>query len=81
VANHGLQTINALGAVPTGIQGDALLERVADGGCPGAPADAAALAAYREAGIQRVLLEVPDASRDEVLRVLDKNAALAAKLA
>src|SRR6266446_10062314 len=33
-----------------------------------APADQAALAPYREAGIARVLLEVPDASRDEVLR-------------
>jgi probable F420-dependent oxidoreductase len=43
-----------------------------------APADAAALAPYREAGIQRVLLEVPDQSRDEILRVLDKNAPLAA---
>ena len=41
-----------------------------------APADAAALAAYRDAGIARVLLEVPDLSRDEVLRVLDKNAPL-----
>jgi probable F420-dependent oxidoreductase len=41
-----------------------------------APADAAKLAPYREAGIQRVLLEVPDLGRDEVLRVLDKNAAL-----
>jgi probable F420-dependent oxidoreductase len=41
-----------------------------------APADAAKLAPYREAGIDRVLLEVPDAGRDEVLRVLDKNAAL-----
>ncbi len=41
-----------------------------------APADAAKLAPYREAGIERVLLEVPDLGRDEVLRVLDKNAAL-----
>ena len=41
-----------------------------------APADAAKLAPYREAGIDRVLLEVPDLSRDEILRVLDKNAAL-----
>ncbi len=41
-----------------------------------APADAAALAPYREAGIARVLLEVPDASRDEVLRRLDKYAPL-----
>ena len=43
-----------------------------------APADRAALAPYREAGIARVLLEVPDASRDEVLRRLDKSAPLAA---
>jgi alkanesulfonate monooxygenase SsuD/methylene tetrahydromethanopterin reductase-like flavin-dependent oxidoreductase (luciferase family) len=42
-----------------------------------APADAAALASYREAGIQRVLLEVPDLTRDEILRVLDSNAQLA----
>jgi alkanesulfonate monooxygenase SsuD/methylene tetrahydromethanopterin reductase-like flavin-dependent oxidoreductase (luciferase family) len=42
----------------------------------GAPADAAALEAYREAGITRVLLEVPDKSRDDVLRGLDKNTAL-----
>jgi probable F420-dependent oxidoreductase len=45
-----------------------------------APADAAALAAYREAGIARVLLDVPDASRDDVLRVLDKNAPLVAAM-
>ena len=32
---------------------------------------------YREAGIHRVLLEVPDMGRDEVLRVLDKIAPLA----
>ena len=41
-----------------------------------APADAAKLAPYREAGIDRVLLEVPDRGRDEVLAILDKNAAL-----
>jgi len=41
-----------------------------------APADPAALAPYREAGIERVLLEVPDLSRDEILRVLDQNAKL-----
>jgi hypothetical protein len=41
-----------------------------------APADAAKLAPYREAGIDRVLLEVPDKSRDEILATLDKNAAL-----
>ena len=43
-----------------------------------APADPAALASYRDAGIERVLLEVPDLSRDEALRVLDKNAPLVA---
>jgi probable F420-dependent oxidoreductase len=42
----------------------------------GAPADKAALAAYRDAGIDRVLFEVPDLSRDEILRDLDQNAAL-----
>ena len=41
-----------------------------------APADAAKLAVYREAGIDRVLLEVPDLGRDEVLRLLDERAAL-----
>ncbi|HZT47557.1 MAG TPA: LLM class flavin-dependent oxidoreductase, partial [Hyphomicrobiaceae bacterium] len=41
-----------------------------------APADAARLAPYREAGIDRVLLEVPDKSRDEILATLDRNAAL-----
>ena len=41
-----------------------------------APPDQAKLAPYREAGIQRVLFEVPDASRDEILRKLDQNAAL-----
>jgi probable F420-dependent oxidoreductase len=41
-----------------------------------APADAAKLGPYREAGIDRVLFEVPDLTRDEILRVLDKNAAL-----
>jgi probable F420-dependent oxidoreductase len=38
----------------------------------GAPADAAQLATYREAGITRALLEVPDRGRDDVLRILDK---------
>ena len=42
-----------------------------------APADRAVLASYHDAGIARVLLEVPDLSRDEVMRVLDKNAPLA----
>jgi probable F420-dependent oxidoreductase len=36
-----------------------------------APPEAAALAEYREAGIDGALLEVPDLSRDEILRVLD----------
>jgi hypothetical protein len=45
-----------------------------------APADETQLTYYREAGIQRVLLEVPDLSRDEILRVLDKNAPLAKAL-
>jgi alkanesulfonate monooxygenase SsuD/methylene tetrahydromethanopterin reductase-like flavin-dependent oxidoreductase (luciferase family) len=44
-----------------------------------APADAAALAPYREAGIARVLLEVPDLSRDDILRRLDKLAPFAAE--
>jgi probable F420-dependent oxidoreductase len=43
-----------------------------------APADETALVPYREAGITRALLEVPDLDRDRVLRVLDKNAPLAA---
>jgi alkanesulfonate monooxygenase SsuD/methylene tetrahydromethanopterin reductase-like flavin-dependent oxidoreductase (luciferase family) len=43
-----------------------------------APADPEGLAAYRDAGIQRALLEVPDQSRDEILRILDKHAPLAA---
>jgi probable F420-dependent oxidoreductase len=44
-----------------------------------APADAQALAPYRDAGIARVLLEVPDVSREEILRRLDKLAPLAAE--
>ena len=43
-----------------------------------APADAGVLADYRQAGITRAVLEVPDGSRDEILRLLDKHAALAA---
>lgn len=43
-----------------------------------APADKAKLAAYRDAGIARALLEVPDLSRDEILRHLDAIAPLAA---
>lgn len=45
----------------------------------GAPADPATLAAYEKAGIQRALLGVPDLSRNEILRVLDKHAPLVAK--
>jgi probable F420-dependent oxidoreductase len=45
-----------------------------------APIDEAVLASYRETGIHRVLLEVPDRSRDEVLRVLDRNAPLVSVL-
>ncbi|MGE3918292.1 MAG: LLM class F420-dependent oxidoreductase, partial [Hyphomicrobiaceae bacterium] len=41
-----------------------------------APADAERLKAYRDAGIDRVLLEVPDLTRDEILKVLDRNAGL-----
>lgn len=43
-----------------------------------APTDPDGLAAYRDAGIDRALLEVPDLGRDEILRVLDKIAPLAA---
>jgi probable F420-dependent oxidoreductase len=42
----------------------------------GAPETAEGLAPYRDAGIHRVLLQVPDLSRDEILRTLDKNAPL-----
>jgi hypothetical protein len=42
-----------------------------------APADAAKLQGYREAGVDRALLEVPDLTRDEILRVLDQHAPLA----
>lgn len=41
-----------------------------------APADAEKLKPYREAGIDRVLLEIPDVGRDEILRLLDRNAAI-----
>ena len=41
-----------------------------------APADPAALASYRGAGIYRALLHVPDFGRDEALRELDKLAPL-----
>jgi probable F420-dependent oxidoreductase len=42
-----------------------------------APADQVALAPYREGGIERVLFEVPDAGRDEILTRLDRYARLA----
>jgi probable F420-dependent oxidoreductase len=44
----------------------------------GAPANEAVLAEYREAGIQRAVLAVPDLTRDEILGVLDKHARLVA---
>jgi len=43
-----------------------------------APTDKAALAEYRAAGIDRVLFDVPDQSRDEILRTLDQYAPLIA---
>jgi probable F420-dependent oxidoreductase len=43
-----------------------------------APADKAALDDYRTAGVDRAVLEVPDRSRDEILRVLDGYAPLLA---
>ncbi len=42
-----------------------------------APSDPAALSSYREAGIHRALLHVPDLGRDGALRELDKLAPLA----
>jgi probable F420-dependent oxidoreductase len=42
-----------------------------------APSDAGKLAAYRDAGIARALLEIPDLSRDEILRHIEKIAPLA----
>jgi probable F420-dependent oxidoreductase len=44
----------------------------------GAPADEAVLGEYREVGIQRALLAIPDLTRDEILGVLDKYARLGA---
>ncbi|HTW53525.1 MAG TPA: LLM class F420-dependent oxidoreductase [Stellaceae bacterium] len=41
-----------------------------------APADDAALADYRAAGIQEAVLEIPDKSRDEILKVIDGYARL-----
>ena len=45
-----------------------------------APTHEAVLASNREAGIHRVLLEAPDRGRNEVLRVLDRNAPLVSVL-
>ena len=44
----------------------------------GAPPDQAVLAQYRELGIQRALLPIPDLTRDEILGVLDKYTPLVA---
>ena len=44
----------------------------------GAPADKTTLAQYRDAGIERVFLAVPDLTRDEIITALDKNASLVA---
>jgi probable F420-dependent oxidoreductase len=41
-----------------------------------APPDKATLREYDEAGIDRAVLEIPDESRDEILRVLDRYAPL-----
>lgn len=43
-----------------------------------APADKTAIAQYRDAGIGRAVLEIPDLGRDEILRLLDTYAPLAA---
>jgi probable F420-dependent oxidoreductase len=43
-----------------------------------APADKAALNEYEAAGIDRAVLEIPDSSRDEILRILDDYAPLLA---
>jgi hypothetical protein len=43
-----------------------------------APPEAAALDRYRAAGIDQVLLDVPDLPRDEVLPLLDRLAPLTA---
>jgi len=43
-----------------------------------APPDKGTLREYEEAGIDRAVLEIPDESRDEILRVLDRYAALLA---
>jgi hypothetical protein len=43
-----------------------------------APADKAALAEYREAGIDEALLAIPDMSRDKILQLLDLYVSLTA---
>jgi alkanesulfonate monooxygenase SsuD/methylene tetrahydromethanopterin reductase-like flavin-dependent oxidoreductase (luciferase family) len=43
-----------------------------------APPDQATLREYENAGIDRAVLEIPDESRDEILRVLDRYAPLLA---
>jgi alkanesulfonate monooxygenase SsuD/methylene tetrahydromethanopterin reductase-like flavin-dependent oxidoreductase (luciferase family) len=43
----------------------------------GAAADPTALAGYRDAGFHRAVLPIPDVSRDEILKLLDKYAPLA----
>jgi probable F420-dependent oxidoreductase len=43
-----------------------------------APADKGILTEYRDAGIQRAVLRIPDLTRDEIMGLLDKNAPLAA---
>jgi alkanesulfonate monooxygenase SsuD/methylene tetrahydromethanopterin reductase-like flavin-dependent oxidoreductase (luciferase family) len=43
----------------------------------GAPADAVTLDAYQAAGVHRTAVRIPDVSRDEVLRFIDKLAPLA----
>jgi alkanesulfonate monooxygenase SsuD/methylene tetrahydromethanopterin reductase-like flavin-dependent oxidoreductase (luciferase family) len=42
----------------------------------GAPPDRAVLSEYRELGIQRAVLPIPDLTRDEILGLLDKYAPL-----
>ncbi len=41
-----------------------------------APPEEAVLAAYRDAGIQRAVLAIPDLTRDEIMKVLDNYARL-----
>jgi alkanesulfonate monooxygenase SsuD/methylene tetrahydromethanopterin reductase-like flavin-dependent oxidoreductase (luciferase family) len=41
-----------------------------------APTEKKALAAYAEAGVSRVLLQLPSAGRDEVLALLDRYSPL-----